>query len=148
MYDMRLLRKIWRLCCGRILQNTSMDCSPAAYLGLYLKVLSLRIFGFQLELSSPWWMKSHVKSLKRQMRILEKFGLQSLGRALRPFLKCGGGRSAPPRFLRVLGGFGFKFLLQPHILLILTPDKRIYNFRIPRTTPTHGLKKWLFERVY
>ena len=25
------------------------------------------------------------------------------------------------------------------------PDKRIYNFQIPRTTPTNGLKKWLFH---
>ena len=54
---------------------------------------------------------------------------------------------APPWFLRVLGGCGFKFWWQPHILLRLTPDKRIYNFWIPRTTPTHGLKKWLFDGV-
>ena len=40
--------------------------------------------------------------------------------------------------------FGF-FLLQPHILLRLTPDKRIYNFQIPGTTPTNGLKKLLFQ---
>ena len=59
----------------------------------------------------------------------------------------GGGKFAPPWFLRVLGGCGFNFWWQPHILLRLTPDKRIYNFRIPRTTPTHGLKKWLFEGV-
>ena len=57
----------------------------------------------------------------------------------------GGAHCAPPRFLRVLGGYGFKFLLQPHILLRLTPDKRIYNFQIPRTTPTNGLKKLLFQ---
>ena len=57
----------------------------------------------------------------------------------------GGGKFVPPWFLRVLGGCGFNFWWQPHILLRLTPDKRIYNFRIPRTTPTHGLKKWLFE---
>ena len=61
--------------------------------------------------------------------------------------KGGGADWAPPWFLRVLGGCGFKFWWQPHILLRLTPDKRIYNFRIPRTTPTHGLKKWLFEGV-
>ena len=29
-----------------------------------------------------------------------------------------------------------------------TPDKRIYNFQIPRTTPNNGLKKWLFQGVY
>ena len=51
----------------------------------------------------------------------------------------GGADWAPPWFLRVLGGCGFKFWWQPHILLRLTPDKRIYNFRIPRTTPTHGI---------
>ena len=56
----------------------------------------------------------------------------------------GGGKFAPPWFLRVLGGCGFNFWWQPHILLRLTPDKRIYNFRIPRTTPTHGLKKVTF----
>ena len=28
------------------------------------------------------------------------------------------------------------------------PDKRIFNFQIPRTTPTNGLKKWLFPGVY
>ena len=59
----------------------------------------------------------------------------------------GGAHCAPPWFLRVLGGCGFKFWWQPHILLRLTPDKRIYNFWIPRTTPTHGLKKWLFDGV-
>ena len=59
----------------------------------------------------------------------------------------GGAHCAPPWFLRVLGGCGFNFWWQPHILLRLTPDKRIYNFRIPRTPPTHGLKKWLFEGV-
>ena len=72
--------------------------------------------------------------------------LYFLGRPLLPFQKCrGGALCPPPRFLRVLVGYGFKFLLQPHILLRLTPDKRIYNFQIPRTTPTNGLKKLLFQ---
>ena len=49
-------------------------------------------------------------------------------------------------FLRGMGGYGLKLLLQPLILLRLTPeDKRIYNFHIPRTTPTNDLKKWLFQ---
>ena len=56
----------------------------------------------------------------------------------------GGAHCAPPRFLRVLGGLWFQFFLQPHILLRLTPD-RIYNFQIPGTTPTNGLKKLLFQ---
>ena len=60
----------------------------------------------------------------------------------------GGDRSGPPRFRRVLGGFGFNLLLEPHILPRMTPDKRIYNFQIPRTTQTDGLKKWLFQEVY
>ena len=34
----------------------------------------------------------------------------------------------PPGFLWVSGGCDFKFWLQPHILITLTPDKRIYNF--------------------
>ena len=55
--------------------------------------------------------------------------------------KVRGGQICPPRFRRVLGGFGFNFLLEPHILPRMTPDKRIYNFQIPRTTPTDGLKK-------
>ena len=33
-------------------------------------------------------------------------------------------------------------------LLRLTQDKRIYNFQIPRTTQTDGLKKWFFSGVY
>ena len=28
------------------------------------------------------------------------------------------------------------------------PPKRIHKFPIPRTTPTYGLKKWLFQAVY
>ena len=28
------------------------------------------------------------------------------------------------------------------------PDIRIYNFHIPRTTLTNGLKKWLFQGIY
>ena len=58
----------------------------------------------------------------------------------------GGGHIVPPLgFWGCWGGYGFKFSLQPHILLRLTPDKRIYNFQIPRTTPTNGLKKLLFQ---
>ena len=43
---------------------------------------------------------------------------------------------------------GSKIELEPHILPRLMPDKRIYNFQIPRTTPTNGLKKLLFQGVY
>ena len=38
-------------------------------------------------------------------------------------------------------GFGFFGSLQPHILLRLTPHKRIYNFQIPKTTHSNGLKR-------
>ena len=40
---------------------------------------------------------------------------------------------------------GSKIQLEPHILPRLMPDKRIYDFQIPRTTLTNGLKKWLFS---
>ena len=40
--------------------------------------------------------------------------------------------------------FIFEFELEPHILPRLMPDKKIYHFQIPKTTPTNGLKKWLF----
>ena len=43
---------------------------------------------------------------------------------------------------------GSKIELEPHILPRLMPDMRIYNFQIPRTTPTNGLKKLLFQGVY
>ena len=36
---------------------------------------------------------------------------------------------------------GSKIELEPHILPRLIPGMRIYNFQIPRTTPTNGLKK-------
>ena len=58
-------------------------------------------------------------------------------------------RVAPSAASKGWGGCcGFKFWWQPHILLRLTPDKRIYNFQIPGTTPTNGLKKLLFQGVY
>ena len=59
--------------------------------------------------------------------------------------KVRGGHICPPRFWRVLGGFGLNFLLEPHILPRMTPIKRIYNFQIPRTSPTDGLKKVTFS---
>ena len=43
---------------------------------------------------------------------------------------------------------GSKIELEPHIVPRLMPDKRNYHFQIPRTTPTYGLKKWLFEGAY
>ena len=42
---------------------------------------------------------------------------------------------------------GSKIELEPHILPRLMPDMKIYNFQIPRTTPTDGLKKLLFLEV-
>ena len=39
--------------------------------------------------------------------------------------------------------------MEPHILQRLMPDKRIYHFQTPRTTPTNGLKSdffWWFMR--
>ena len=43
---------------------------------------------------------------------------------------------------------GLKIELEPHILPRLMPNKRIYNFQIPRTTPSNGLKKLLFQGSY
>ena len=43
---------------------------------------------------------------------------------------------------------GSKIELEPHILPRLMPDKRIYDFQIPRTTLTNGLKKVTFQWVY
>ena len=42
------------------------------------------------------------------------------------------------------GGNGWevpKIELEPHILPRLMPDKRIYDFQIPRTTLTNSMKK-------
>ena len=36
---------------------------------------------------------------------------------------------------------GSKIELEPHILPRLMPDKRIYDFQIPRTTPTNSMNK-------
>ena len=43
---------------------------------------------------------------------------------------------------------GSKIDLEPHILQRLMPDKRIYHFQTPRTTPTNVLKSDFFLVVY
>ena len=63
--------------------------------------------------------------------------------------KTRGGADLPPPSKN--GGNGWevpKIELEPHILPRLMPDKRIYDFQIPRTTPTNSMKKWLSQWVY
>ena len=65
------------------------------------------------------------------------------------FKDSGGGADLPPPSKN--GGNGWevpKIEFEPHILPRLMPDKRIYDFQIPRTTLTNGLKKWFFQWVY
>ena len=61
----------------------------------------------------------------------------------------GGADLPPPTKNRILWAGGSKIELEPHILQRLMPDKRIYHFQTPRTTPTNGLKSdffWWFMR--
>ena len=77
----------------------------------------------------------------QETRIMPDFNNLTLLRATPSAVsKVWGGRSAPPspnppRFLRVLGGYQ----LEPQLLPRMTPDKRIYYFAIPRTTPVGQL---------
>ena len=58
----------------------------------------------------------------------------------------GGTDLPPPTNNRTYGAGGSKIELE--LLPRLMPDKRIYHFQIPRTTPTNGLKNLLFQGVY
>ena len=74
----------------------------------------------------------------QETRIMPDFNNLTLLRATPSAVsKVWGGPPSPnpPRFLRVLGGYQ----LEPQLLPRMTPDKRIYYFAIPRTTPVGQL---------